>query len=299
MSVAAPSRDTEETYRKVLAENEIPIDVEKFDGYSLCWIGPRTAKAVILFMHGGGLTDPAFDAHIQFNLNGWKVMKANNQEVSIAVLAYGLAPKTPYPVQNCQVVATIHHLLRSRPAEDITLSGDSIGGMLTLSTLLHHKHPIPTVPALTLPTPTSRFREIFIVSPGCNFITDTKSMQENLGKDWLTHDMMRKGYETLTESKEPGIEFPNPWFLSVSAEESWWKDLPVGNVTITVGGNELFRDEVLTVGERIKKYHDREVTVLCEEGGVHCGPFFAMISGVTDDKSSTKLFKQWFQDFKA
>ena len=38
---------------------------------------------------GGGLTEAAFDAHIQFLINGWKVMKANNQDVSIAVLAYG------------------------------------------------------------------------------------------------------------------------------------------------------------------------------------------------------------------
>lgn len=49
---APPTGDTEETYKKVLAENEFPVDVEKFDGYSLGWIGPRTAKAVILYMHG-------------------------------------------------------------------------------------------------------------------------------------------------------------------------------------------------------------------------------------------------------
>ncbi|TVY16449.1 putative steryl acetyl hydrolase [Lachnellula arida] len=298
MAVAA-SRDTEETYKKVLAENELPADVEEFDGYSVGWMGSRTARAIILYMHGGGLVDPAFDAHIRFLLNGWKVMKANSQDVSIAVLAYGLAPKTPYPVQNRQVVATIHHLLKSRPAEDIVLSGDSIGGMLTLSTLLHHQHPMPTVPALILPTPTSRFREIFVVSPGSGFITDTKSMQENLGKDFVTHDNMTKGRETLEAGKEPGIDFPNPWILSVSAEETWWKDLPVGKVTITTGGDELWRDENLTVGERIKKYHDREVRVHCGEEEVHCGPFFDMMMGVTEDKAGTKLFKQWFRDFKA
>jgi hypothetical protein len=46
---------------------------------------------------GGGLTEAAFDAHIQFLINGWKVMKANNQDVSIAVLAYGkkYAPAQP------------------------------------------------------------------------------------------------------------------------------------------------------------------------------------------------------------
>ncbi|TVY42474.1 hypothetical protein LOCC1_G005162 [Lachnellula occidentalis] len=235
MAVVAPGRDTEEVYKKVLAENEIPIDVEQFDGHSLCWIGPQTAKAVILFMHGGGLTDAAFDAHIQFMLNGWKVMKANNQDVSIAVLAYGLAPKTLYPVQTRQVVATIHHLLKSRPADDITLSGNSIGGMLTLSTLLHYQHPMPTIPALTLPSPTSRFREIFVVSPGSSCTTETKSMQENLGKDWMTHDDLKRVNEILMASKETGIEFPNPWIQSVSVEETWWKDLPVGKVTITTG----------------------------------------------------------------
>lgn len=102
----APARSTEETYKKVFAENDAPVDVEALDGYSICWIGPRTAKAVILFMHGilpskaphislsnsqvgGGCTDPAFDAHVQFMLNGWKVMKGNNQDVAIAFLAYG------------------------------------------------------------------------------------------------------------------------------------------------------------------------------------------------------------------
>lgn len=38
---------------------------------------------------GGGLVEPAYDAHIQLVLNGWKVMKANNQDVSIVFLAYG------------------------------------------------------------------------------------------------------------------------------------------------------------------------------------------------------------------
>jgi hypothetical protein len=124
--------------------------------------------------------------------------------------------------------------------------------MLTISTLLHHKHPIPTVPALTLPTPTSRFREIFIISPAAGFITDTGSMQENVGKDIVTHERIRDGYEILNGGKEPGIDFPNPWILSVSADEGWWKNLPVGNVTITTGANELWRDDILTVGERIK-----------------------------------------------
>lgn len=77
-------------------------------------------------------------------------------------------------------------------------------------------------------------------------------MQENQGKDIATHAMISTGFDTLNGSKEPGIELPNPWILSVSAKEGWWKDLPVGKVTVTAGGNELWRDDILSVGERIK-----------------------------------------------
>lgn len=48
----------------------------------------------------------------------------------------------------------------------------------------------------------------------------------------------------------------------------------------------------------LQKHHDREVTVVCGEGDVHCGPFFDLMMGATEDKTATKLFKKWFLDFK-
>lgn len=47
-----PSRSTEETYRKVATENGVTVDVEKLHGYSLGWLGPRTAKSIIMYIHG-------------------------------------------------------------------------------------------------------------------------------------------------------------------------------------------------------------------------------------------------------
>jgi len=84
-------------------------------------------------------------------------------------------------------------------------------------------------------------------------------MQENLGKDVVTHERIREGYEILKGSKEPGIDLPNPWILNVNADEEWWKGLPVGNVTITGGGNELWKDDILTVGGRIKVREMRQM----------------------------------------
>ncbi|CZR69840.1 uncharacterized protein PAC_19740 [Phialocephala subalpina] len=294
----APSLTTEETYKKVLAAEGIPSDVEELDGCSLLWLGARTAKSIIVYMCGGGLVTHAYESHIQFLLNGWKIMKANNQDVSIAFLAYGLCPTTLYPAQIRQVVSTTQHLLKTRPAESISFSGDSIGGMLILALLLHPTHPHPSVPPLSL-LPGSRFNSTFLISPGSPIATSTPSMLENEGKDIFTLAGLQQTHDIVNASLEPGIDFPNPWILASSVEGKWWKGLPVGEVVVTAGGNELLRDDILAVGERIKRYHDREVVVFCGEGEVHCGPLVDLLMGVEEDKACTKLWKQWFQDFKA
>lgn len=61
----------------------------------------------------------AYEAHIQFQLNGFKIMKDNGQDVAIVIPAYGLCPTSPYPTQFRQAVATIQHLLLTRAPESV------------------------------------------------------------------------------------------------------------------------------------------------------------------------------------
>ena len=51
-SARPPKLKTEETYKAVIAKAGLPEDVELFDDYSLCWVGPRTAKSVIVYTCG-------------------------------------------------------------------------------------------------------------------------------------------------------------------------------------------------------------------------------------------------------
>ena len=84
-----PKVTTEETYKNNVTAHGIPVDVEQFDGFSLAWIGSRNAKQMVLYSCGGGFCMHAYDAHIAAQINGYKAMKANGQDVAIAILCYG------------------------------------------------------------------------------------------------------------------------------------------------------------------------------------------------------------------
>ena len=112
-----PTLTTDETYKKNVTTQGLPVAVEDFDGFKLCWIGSRDAKQVIVHTCGGGLVMHAYDAHIITLINGYKVMKSNGQDVAIAILAYGVCPGAPYPTQIRQLVATVQHLLKTRAPE--------------------------------------------------------------------------------------------------------------------------------------------------------------------------------------
>lgn len=101
-----PKLTTDETYTNNVTAQGLPVDIESFDGYKLCWIGSRDAKKVILYTCGGGLTMHCYDAHIINLINGYKIMKANGQDVAIAILAYGKPKSARHELE----AETLRHL---------------------------------------------------------------------------------------------------------------------------------------------------------------------------------------------
>ena len=59
-------------------------------------------------------------------------------------------------------------------------------------------------------------------------------------------------WNQIISTSEPGIPMPNPWIYPASADKNWWKDLPVGTVTIIVGGEEVLRDDILAFSKNLK-----------------------------------------------
>ena len=238
-----PALTTDETYKSNVIAQGLPVDIQDFDGFKLCWLGARDAKQVIVYTCGGGLIMHAYDAHIINLINGYKVMKGNGQDVAIAILVYGLCPGAPYPTQLRQMVETVQHLLKTRGPETINFSGDSAGGMLINALLLHHSHPHPKVEPYTLPAG-SRFGQALLVCPGAPVMTQTASMLQDPNPDIVTQEIVNQMWGAITSTSEEGVQMPNPWIGSSLAPEEWWKGLPIGEVKIIVGGLEALRDDI-------------------------------------------------------
>lgn len=75
-------------------------------------------------------------------------------------------------------------------------------------------------------------------------------MTENDGKDIFSMAMMQGLYEQLKANKEADADLTSPWFTFTNAPEDWWSNLPVKDVEISVGNDEMLRDDILTISER-------------------------------------------------
>jgi hypothetical protein len=70
-------------------------------------------------------------------------------------------------------------------------------------------------------------------------------------KDTLTPDMLRRFFTTIQRNCDPAVVLPGPWMALFETPEEWWVDLPVGRIVITLGDDEVLRDDILVFASRI------------------------------------------------
>ena len=153
-----------------------------------------------------------------------------------------------YPRQLQQAVSLLDHLVN---VEDIqpsamTLLGDSAGAHLLLSLLLHLCHQNPHVPALAI---NGRFRAAALISP---WIINTAgppsaSMAANHDKDIITAGALAYWARNFLGSAPP-----DAWNSLLTAPASWWADLPVEDVLVTYGQDEVLRDDAARFCEALR-----------------------------------------------
>jgi hypothetical protein len=119
-----------------------------------------------------------------------------------------------------------------------------------LALLLHHQHPHPLVAPLTLPAGL-KFGQSLLLSPAGAIPTATASMRQSPLKDTLTPDMLRRFFAAVQSNCDPAVALPNPWMALYDTPEHWWADLPLGGIVITLGEDEVLRDDILTFATRI------------------------------------------------
>lgn len=206
-------------------------------------------KAVIMF-HGGGYMGPALGEHIHLACGFAKTLPDN---VALYILQYGLASETAnrYPRQLQQAAVLLDYLLTAEhyPPSAITLVGDSAGGHLALSLLLHLAHPDPRVPALALPAG-ERLAGAALLSPwiitrarseGLVQANEPKDVLHAAALDYWAQNYLGPATDGNAENKENNENNDNgtPWSCPLTTPDEWLADLPVDDLFVTYGEDEV------------------------------------------------------------
>ncbi|PYH71282.1 alpha/beta-hydrolase [Aspergillus vadensis CBS 113365] len=179
-------------------------------------------------------------------------------------LPYELTPTAQYPHQMKQAVALLQYVIEDlgkRPS-DIVLLGDSAGAHLILSVLSHLAHPHPHIPPLLL---REKLAGALLLSPWMGESrTDYDSCRRNASRDLVSPGLLNYWADMFLGD----AEFDS-YNRPAGAPEGWWRDLPVEEIFIGVGGYEVLYDSIIKTARKIKAEHTR-VTISIAHLEVHC-----------------------------
>jgi monoterpene epsilon-lactone hydrolase len=102
-----------------------------FDVVAETGVPRRAAKAVVLYLHGGGYIFGSTKTHRQV-----LIAMAKAFEAPVYGLDYRLAPEHPFPAAVEDAAQAYEWLLQEYPDSDIVLAGDSAGAGLAIATAL-------------------------------------------------------------------------------------------------------------------------------------------------------------------
>lgn len=210
-------------------------------------------ERVFLYFHGGGYWNPLnAPAHMPIILECSKALGVGRT----FVLEYGLAPGLQYPGQLYQAACALNLLLGKLDCQlgDIVIGGDSAGGNLVLALIAHMKQPHSLVPAVRSLAGDSKLRGAVLISPWVSQTDTATSYAENSARDYLTREAMT----FFTRQWAPKDEF---WADLFKAPTEFWKDIPVKKALVTVGGFEVFRDDVQEMAKLMGARADKSSAV--------------------------------------
>ncbi|KAH8903365.1 alpha/beta-hydrolase [Coniochaeta sp. PMI_546] len=278
------------------------------DGTLALWLGPRDPQKVRVLFHGGGYMAPALWQHMDMAFGFSERPRDDDDDdggVAVVVLQYALASEQAnrYPTQLRQAAHLLRHLIRSEgvPPSSITLLGDSAGGHLLLGLLLHVNHPHPSVPPVAVE---GLLAGAALISPwvepggGSTTTTTTTTTTASLrsekrgvaGRDVITPEGLAYWAGNLLGGAEK-----DPWNSPLSAAPGeWWGDLPVEEVLVTYGREELFADDVARLGEVLGAAHPRAKVVGCE-GELHVHMVMNRFLRINKPCRSEREFVAWLK----
>lgn len=148
--------------------------------------------------------------------------------------------------------------------ENLCIIGDSAGANLALQLMSQMLHPQDTVPEARPPSPIGG---LCLISPWASLTADSKSCAEFDGIDTMTRTVLATAGALILPGFPPAAAtFAEP----AKAPDTWFQGIDglVRRILVTAGSNECIRDDILQLGDRLKRHH-RSVEVVVQDGGLH------------------------------
>ncbi|OCK78706.1 alpha/beta-hydrolase [Lepidopterella palustris CBS 459.81] len=232
-------------------------DVPNSSGARIHWIGDRSAKKVIFYIHGGGYGLSAFDGHVIFLAQCQEKLAAKGDGVVIAMLEYSLTKMVKYPTEFIQGVEAFRYILANgyKPG-NIVIGGDSCGGNLAIAIMSIIAHPRPTFRPLSLSGPLAG---VLLVSPWVSFSSDAQSFKDNKTKDiHMAPQMHEWARDFCTETERDNYTEP------ILANVGWWKGLQAKQILVLSGTYEIFLTDIRKFAQTLKEAGLNVTYVDCE-----------------------------------
>jgi len=277
----------------------------------ILWLGnPDTATKFVLLLHGGGFIAPLNPGHLEWSYEAYfrqsaTAGKGGSPDVAVALLQYTLTPGAAYPTQlrqSCEALTIIlDKYLAPRnisPSKSLVMGGDSAGGNLALLMMRHLIQPHPSIAPVKLP-PGEALAGVFLVSPFVDTNTETDSYRRNNKFDMITIALIKSTTELMLRDRSSVSNLEKQETIALVAPlqgdmSSWLGQVNsvVKSLYITVGDQEVFRDQVVTFVDKLKKHCPAaELRFDYMEKEVHD---YILIEGATREfGDATQRMKSW------
>ncbi|KAG9834933.1 flavin-binding monooxygenase, partial [Aureobasidium melanogenum] len=250
------------------------------------WIGNPQAKNTIMWFHGGGYASAAADGHMKILSDLVDEAQSHGSELGGLIIRYDLTAESAYPRQLEQAVAALRYLLETmgKSPQQIIIAGDSAGGNLALALLSHLTHPHPNIAPINLGS--ESLKGMALISPWVTFSQEADAWKRNAYKDCLSPVAITTWTnEFLQQALQDNYNSP------LTAPESWWATIPVSEILVTGGEDEVLVDDIASMIKKLKTQDKAKVHSLIASKEPHDGPLLEMI--LSKKSESSQFLTEW------
>jgi acetyl esterase/lipase len=203
--------------------------------------------------------------YLEFLLVWLSLLKSSGfRNPAIFALEYTLVPDACYPTQLQQTMAGYKYVLSIFPdLSRICVSGDSAGGLLILSLLLHLAHTIDN----EMERSNVRPGMAILISP---WVTLVSAKDKNTPSDYLDINSLRL-YAHQYAGKKVAIDDASVSPGNCKDLDLWTRASPSKGFSILFGSEEVFAPEIRELITLLRKT-GAQVETREEEGGIHAWP---------------------------